>query len=308
MEGKGLVAAVVGIAVVVILIGSLVPLYDLQSDSETLDVFIIDGQSNAAYLNETGSVDLDVVNSTLGTPDHDLYYYGNSTRPTMFSDSDTDYQIRSIYSSGEYVVGGLVAPFAYYLSESQGRDILVLDVGISAQSITNLVPGSTGGDWKVDVIADALDAVSGYDHINMIGWTWLQGESDTSMAVSTYKSYFLDLEDYYKSIGCPNCYIVKTRDAYGGNATIAQTQLIASNAYIHLGTDMTEEFTGTDYMIDNLHYTQAARILIAEAVSEVIPVKSYGDWDSVNPLMAAIPMVLIIAVLLVAVSFVRSRE
>lgn len=304
-----LVGGIVLAAVVVILLASFSPFFQIQGDEDTLDVFIIDGQSNAAYVNQPGSADVDVVNDTLGSPDRSLFYYGNSTRPTMYNESDTNYAIRPIYVDGEYKVGGLVAPFAYYLSEAQDRDVLVLDVGISAQSIVNLVPGSVGGNWKTKVISDALSSITGYDHVNLVGWTWLQGESDKTMAVSTYTGYFNDLEDYYSSIGCPNCYIVKTREAYGGNATIAQENLIATNPNIHLGTDITDTFTGTDYMLDNLHYSQAARIIIAEKVVEIIPVENYGNWDSVNPILAVIPVVIIMAMIVGVAAFVlRSRE
>lgn len=302
-------AGVVTATVVIILLATFAPIYHIQSDSETLDVFIIDGQSNAAYKNETGSVDLDVVNADLGTPTHKLYYYGNSTRPTMYNESDTAYAIRPIYSNGAYVVGGLVAPFAYYLSQAQNRDILVLDVGISAQSISNLVPGSTGGDWKVTIITNALNSITGYDHINMLGWTWLQGESDKSMTVATYIGYFNDLEAYYTSLDCSDCYIVKTRESVGGNATIAQAQEIASNPNIHLGTDITDTFTGTSYMLDNLHYNQAARILIAEAVSEVIPVERFGSNESANVILAAFPALFICALIVgFSYSYLQNRD
>lgn len=296
------------ITVIIILLASFLPLYHVRSDSSTLDVFIIDGQSNAAYVNQPESVDLTVVNDELGAPSHNLYYFGTSYRPTMFHDTITDYTIRPIYSDGSYVVGGLVAPFAYYLSEHQHRDVLVLDVGISAQSINNLVPGSVGGNWKMKVIADALDSISGYDTVNMIGWTWLQGESDTTMAVATYTNYFTDLEAYYASIDCSQCYIVKTREAYGGNATIAQAEIIESNPNVHLGTDITDTFTGTDYMIDNLHYTQAARILIADAVCDSIPIEYYGDFETANILLAAIPVVIICTVLVCAITMYARRD
>lgn len=296
-------------AVVIILVAAFTPIFYVYDGDETIDVFIIDGQSNAAYKNENGSVDLDVVNESLGTPSYDLYYYGNSTRPTMYSDSDTDYAIRDIYTEGSYVVGGLVAPFAYYISEAQHRDILVLDVGISAQSITNLIPGSTGGDWKIGVITAALNSISGYDHINMLGWAWLQGESDKTMAIDTYIQYFDDLEDYYASIGCKNCYIVKTRYIAGGNATIAQNSLIASNPSIHMGTDITDTFTGTDYMLDGLHYSQAARIIIAEEVTKVIPVQQNIEWGSSADLLKIIPLLMVIALLIgMTVIILRSRS
>lgn len=295
--------------VIIVLITAFTPLFHVQSDNETLDVFIIDGQSNAAYKNENGSVDLTTVNADLGTPSNKLYYYGNSTRPTMYNESDTNYAIRSIYTNGSYVVGGLVAPFAYYLSESQDRDILILDVGISAQSISNLVPGSTGGDWKINIISDALDSITGYDHINMLGWAWLQGESDRTMAVATYTGYFNELESYYASIKCPNCYIVKTRESVGGNATIAQAQLIASNPNVHLGTDITDTFTGTSYMLDNLHYSQAARILIAESVTEVIPIEHYGNNNTINTILGIIPIIIVCAVIVGLIStYIRDRE
>ena len=300
MKTKIAICAVMA-AVIITLIATLSPIFNVQNDSETLDIFIIDGQSNAAYTNVEGSVNLDVVNPSLGEPSQKLYYYGNTTRPTTYTDSDKNYSMRPIYSNGSYIIGGLVAPFAYYLSQSQHRDILVLDVGISAQSISNLIPGSTGGDWKVKIINEALGSISGYDHINMIGWSWLQGESDTTMAVNTYIDYFNQLEDFYKSINCPNCYIVKTRSAYGGNATIAQSMLILSDPNIHLGTDITETFTGTPLMLDGLHYSQEARIMIAEAVVKVIPIYNFGEWGGGKQVLAAIPVLIIIA-LIVAVA------
>lgn len=299
---KKIVTASVGVVMVVMVLIALMPAYHAPSDNTTLDVFIIDGQSNAAYQNVAGSVDMDVVNNSLGVPDHKLYYYGSEYRPTMYSDTVTTYAIHPLYTT-EYVMGGLVAPFAYYLSESQNRDILVLDVGISAQSISNLVPDSVGGEWKIKIVKDALNSISGYADINLIGWCWLQGESDINMPVATYKAYFNDLENWYKSIGCENCYIVKTREQYGGNATIAQAQLIQSNPNIHLGTDITDTFTGTSYMLDNLHYDQAARILIAESVTENIPIKVYGNWETVDMLISIIPLILISGVLIAIVGY-----
>jgi len=285
----GAILAVVGI----VLLSAFIPLYHAPSDNNTLDVFIIDGQSNAAYSNVAGSVNLDVVNADLPTPSYNIYYYGNQTRPTMYNESDTNYGIHPIYSDGAYVVGGLVAPFAYYLSEKQQRDVMIINVGISAQSISNLVPGSIGGNWKMNIITNALDSVDNYPNINLIGWAWLQGESDINMPIATYTAYFNDLEDYYKSIDCPNGYIVKTREQYGGNATIAQNNIIATNPNIHLGTDITDTFTGTDYMLDDLHYNQAARIIIAENVVLNIPAVHYGDNNTVNTVIGLIPVLLI---------------
>lgn len=304
-----LVGGITLAAVVVVLLASFLPFFQIEEDGDVLDVFIIDGQSNAAYQNVSGSVDLDVINDTLGNPNKSLFYYGTSSRPTMYHESDTNYAIHPIYVDGDYKIGGLVAPFAYYLAKANNNDVLVLDVGISAQSINNLVPGTVGGNWKISVISDALSSITGYDYVNMVGWAWLQGESDTNMAVNTYMSYFNDLEDYYASIDCPDCYIVKTRLAYGGNATIAQNNLIAENPNIHLGTDITDSFTGTDYMLDNLHYSQAARIIIAEKVVQVIPVEDSKDWGSVNPILAVIPVLIILAVVVgIFALTMKSRE
>lgn len=298
------------VAVVTILIASFSPYFHVPDDEDTIDVLIIDGQSNAAYQTVAGTVNIGVVNATLGAPSHDAFYYGNSSRPTWYGEADTDYGIHTIYSdNGYYKVGGLVAPFGYYLTQKQDRDVLVIDVGISGQSISNLVPGSVGGNWKIDVIKGALDSITGYDNVNLLGWVWLQGEADTEMQISTYKSYFNDLEEWYSSIGCPNCYIVKTREITGGNATIAQSEIIASDPNVYLGTDITDSFTGTDYMLDNWHYSQAARIIIAEAVTETIPVKSYGDYDAINNILGVVPVILIIALVMgVAALMILKRD
>ena len=304
--GHRIVKFSVAIAVAVVMLGAFAPSMYITSDGNILDVFIIDGQSNAAYSNVDGSVDLNLVNAELKAPSHDLYYYGTVHRPAMNHDTDVNYGIHRIYD-GSYKVGGLVAPFAYYLSELQGRDILVLDVGISAQSIANLVPGSSGGDWKMAIIADALNEVSGYEKINMLGWTWLQGESDTTMPVDDYIAYFKELQKYYSSIGAKECFIVKTRAQYGGNATLAQDYLIDHDPFVVLGTDVTETFTGTPYMLDNLHYSQAARIIISDKVAEVIPIDHFGDFDTANMYLAAIPTLIILSLILSAAILVKNR-
>lgn len=294
--GKG-VTVVLAVLIIAVLIPVITAVSAPPSDN-VLEVVFIDGQSNGAYSNVAGSVDISLVNSELSEPATNLFYFGTSV-PTSGYASVNDCAIHPMYVDGEYTIGGLDAPLAYYLSEKTEKDVLVINISISAQSITNLVPGSTGGDWGISVVDKALSMITGYDSIKMVGWFWLQGESDKNMSVSTYENYFLKLDRYFNSIKAYDCYIIPVRESVGGNAHIAQINLINSYRTIHDATEIQNDFTlENGLLLDNLHYSQEARILLMEAsvnsmnFNEVNPY-NYVILGIIPILIIAIPIVLI---------------
>ena len=297
---NNLLKGTLAVIVATIVIMSMLPLFQ-EFDDDVLDVIVIDGQSNAEYYRDNnGMVNISEVNSVLGAPHHKILYYGTSTQPAGYHQrNDLDsYSIHEAYVNGSYVVGSLLAPLGYYYSEKSGHDILIINAGVAGSPIEGLVPDSTGGEWRSDLIDHVMPLIHGYSKINKIGWVWLQGESDKNTPISSYKESFYEIQEYYETIGYDNCYIVKTMYEHGKNATIAQAQLIIESSNIYLGTDITDTFPGTPMMkADNVHYTQAGRILIAGDLTKVLPVEKDGS-ETLMTLVSTIPIILIAALLL----------
>jgi len=313
--------SVILLTVGVILVGSLlVPFCFPQEDDNTLDVIVIDGQSNAQYWGWTANniCDPSAVNASgLGAPSHDLYYYGDAT-PTYYGPVYTQptydttlasYDLHKMYD-GDWKIGSYGPTLAKMISERSGHDVLVIDVGVGAAPIQWLTSTGPGGIWAEKIISDALSKVPSKYHVDMLGMVWAQGESDASTAVATYVERFNTL---YNSLndkfGLEKVYIIKTRDAYGGNAILAQEQLAADNENISIATDITDTFTTENGLLntDNLHYTQKGRTAIAEILGETIAYNEHPANESLE-LLKVVPVIIIAALVLAAAGIVMVRK
>ena len=293
-----LIATILATVIAIVIVVALIP--ELDNDSNSIDVIIIDGQSNAAPY--PGTTNLELVDQELGAPTHNIYYYGSpDSQPTWPEHYWKSYDVYPIYKDGAYVIGSLDGPLAYYLSEKQGHDVLVINSAVSGSKISELIPGNPKGDWGIELIENALNKLSGYRYVNIIGWVWAQGEWDSTTDIDEYKSDFLKLDNYFDSIGAYQCYIIKTKEHWG-NAVIAQRELVEEYPDIHMATEITESFTRENGMLlDGAgHYTQQARILVADSVADYIPIKEY-PWSDLKPLIDIIPL-LLVAVIIFAVS------
>ena len=305
---KWVVAATIGVIVTTML---LIPVCNLQDDENTLDVIVIDGQSNAQYWGWTTNnicSPSQVNSSGLEAPTHNLYYYGDSTPidygityPTPTYDITFEsYDIHPMYQNDSWVVGGYEPVLARSISEKSGHDVLIINVGVGAAQIKWLTSTGPGGIWADKVISHALSKIpSGY-HVDMLGLVWAQGESDDDTPVDTYIERFNKLyDDFSSTFGINKVYIVKTRDAVGGNSIIAQNELAADNENITIATDITDEFTTANGYLntDNLHYTQSGRSLIAEKLGEVIEYNEHEKFQG-QDLIALIPLLVIIGLII----------
>lgn len=294
---------IVTVAIAVIALTTvLIPvLNDAGHSPNTLDVIIIDGQSNAAYYSlDTSRCNPELVDLPL--PHHKLMYYGTENAPNDYLIGATSDGIYEMNRGDRWVIGGIEPTLAFYYSERSGNDVLTINIARGAQSITALAP--EGEYWQKGSasIADALSMVSGY-RINMAGWVMLQGEQDKTMAVETYKEHFMSLANYFDSIGANQCYLVKTREYYGGNATIAQSELVNEHDNIHMATDITDTFTVENGMLvngDPLHYSQRGRNAVGEALGNYIEVNTPPGME----LLPIIPVIIIVAILLGVVKVV----
>lgn len=270
---------------------------DAKEEPSTLDVIIIDGQSNAEYSSNTARTNMELID--LSAPEHKLMYYGSETAANSYPGSDS-YKLYEMYRDGVWQIGGLEPTLAYYYSERSGHDVLTINVARGAMGIAWLKPTGNGGIWAQGCIDKALSEITGYSRINMVGWVMLQGEHDKTMAVDSYKTQFMELDAYFDSIGAKYCYLVKTREYYGGNATIAQNQLVAEHPDIFMATTITDTFTEENGMLvtgDPIHYSQLGRNVIGEAVGKYMIV-----YESPTiPLLDIIPVLVIVAIVMGAV-------
>lgn len=295
--------------VAVILLGSfMMPIISDAAEDSVVDVIIVDGQSNAE---DWGSFSLTINDLYTEAPSRTVYYYGTPTTTTHYNDaSGTVYGLQPMYKSGSWVIGGYGPALCTEYAAKNHHDICYINIGYSGQSITTLMPNGSVGTWGFKIVGDALQALEPkYDKINMIGWIWAQGEADSSMAVDTYISDFEVVQAKFAEFGANHCYIIHTREYYGGNATEAQAQIAESDKNVTMTCLFTEDFTSADGEVFSdgpIHYTQKGRIIIAEELAKVIPTNAGGAEFS---LYLVIPAVMIVAIIIAAVSmFIRRND
>ena len=301
-------------AILVIAVATILTVYIVyplvenpDSYSNSIDVIIIDGQSNAEYSSSMSRVNPLLID--LPVPDHKLLYYGTESGANYIYGGVPSTGIYEMNRDGYWILGGIEPTLAYTYSQLTGHDVLTINVAVGAQSITKLSPDGTYWQKGAECIAEALSMLTGYSHVNMVGWIMMQGEADKNMAVDTYKEHFVDLMNYFKSIGANECYLVKTREYYGGNATIAQSELVEEYGNVHMATTITDTFTETNGLLvngDPIHYSQKGRNLVGTALGEYIADdEDQAPWES---MAIAIPIVLVIGIILFAARIVVSRN
>lgn len=310
------------VAVIVLVIVSsvmLVPLTD-ETNVKTLDVLIIDGQSNAEYGNTT-VCDPEVLNQEYtAAPATNLYYYGTSTAPANQWDwshqwgySWTAFHIHNAYDyeDHEWIIGGYEPILGNTIAEKSGNDVLVVNMAIGARSIAQLLPDGADGDYSWGVLEHALDEISpGYQVINMVGVVWLQGETDNGLGttVSQYKESFVELMNAFENYGADEFYLVATRDSYGGNASTAQDELAQEYSNVHMTTEITETFTIENGMLDSnpIHYSQKGRTAICNAIKDQIIIPE--TKDPVYELLSMVPVIVTAGIVLAVVGTVILRR
>lgn len=321
---NGLLKPLFSIFIALLLVGAvLVPVINSYDDSDTLHIFVLAGQSNAAYSDMPVRCNAEDVNDVLDAPSHDLYYYGteetpiqngtyvSTNTPPSYDTTFESYSIWSMYRDGSWAIGGEEPTLAKYASEKLGSDILVINTGVNGQTVAQLLPTATNGIYAKNVIDHALDSLDRekYPNIEFSGMVWIQGESDNynGTPIDDYIEDFNTIKSWYsKEYGIDRFYISKIRPYFGSNATEAQ-QIIADTSNNVLITDIAQGFTVENGLMtsDNLHYSQDGRNSVGTAVSELInPVAN----EEIR-ILSIIPVFVIIALILAfALYVIRFRD
>lgn len=301
-----IIAIALAIITITVIVVPVVETSSLDSVS-TIDILLIDGQSNGAYYaSNTTRCDPAVVNQELGAPEYKALYYGTQSGSSRVVGEDTT--IRSMYRSGEWKIGGEEAGLAYYLMQKNHRDVLVLNIARGATGIEELATGETWTDGKAVIEAALAKIDTMYEAKNFVGWIMIHGEADRNQSKAYYKQYFSILDNNLDKLGFEQCYFALPRYSWGLNAYDAMKELAAANPDIHIATDITETFTQANGLLnsDNLHYTQKGRTVLAKAIVAAIPANP--NEDSGNDLFLIIPVLLFVGVIMMAVSLMHSRN
>lgn len=319
------IQGIISIIVIVILLSTLATpvMQSAGGNEKTLDVLIIDGQSNAEY-GDTSVCDPEVLNEEYTEkPSRNILYYGTSTAPAnqwdwsmYYFKSWAAYHLHNAYdyATEKWIIGGYEPILGNTISKKTGNDVLVINMAIGARTIAQLLPDGADGDYSWGVLDHALNqAKRTYDSFNMVGVVWIQGESDKDTPVADYEESFEELMDAFDEYGLDDFYIVKTRDSYGGNSNIAQENIVATHDNVQIATDITETFTQENGMLDAnpIHYSQKGRDAISFAIMDKIDIDgSIVDTPTDKALIIVIGMVLLVLFIipvLIAIRVIKGR-
>jgi hypothetical protein len=157
-----------------------------------LDVYLLMGQSNAAYTH------YDASSSTVTLPGT-AYFYG-TTQPLHTLNYHAYKEICTVKSmnapDGTQTVGNIEAPLAASLYESIGNKVLIVNGGVSGVKINTFTPGNINFLRASEVFCDAMERIDRtlYDP-TVRSYIWIQGESDALTPVETYKTLFLEIHE-----------------------------------------------------------------------------------------------------------------
>ncbi len=250
-----------------------------------LDVFLILGQSNAAYHNASDPSNTYPV-PKLGT----AYYYGTFDKPVsgIYWDTSTDCRIHSMTESADKAhIGNIEAPFAAAYNRETGRKVLTVNGAIGGIPISMYVPGQESYSYVQAVFSDALLKID-TEHYDFIvrSYIWIQGESDSDTDVEEYKRLFMEIHESLLGIGDTKFssydfdygFISKVRSIDGVNSSIAQIQLAKEFKMIYLASTASDSFSMNNRTMldDDKHYSQSGDNIVGKELGEFIG-KIYSD-------------------------------
>lgn len=255
---------------------------DAQTKSD-IDVFILAGQSNAAYTFRANPSEVDTVCSP-GI----AYYFGSETSPVAYDqwDSSADYGIYDMVNSNHSAhIGGIELPFATEYYRLTGHKICIINVAVSGSKIAQWGFGAECYEWAKEVFAKAMDKLDDDFTPHVKSLLWMQGESNPTWQIEAYKNRLNNLidamsqtsaiENFNDDYAIDSCVISLTRQYRGVNTCIAQIQMAAEQDNVALGCITTDTFNYSNGLLynDNTHYTQKGRNIVGKDMAQ-----SFVKW------------------------------
>lgn len=249
---------------------------DVTVNKAQLDVFLLTGQSNAAYKPETIGTRIDPEKANPIPPFGTAYYYGTNSGPITYTAWESTHTLGSMQyltnPDGTAHIGGIECAFSAEYYSLTAHKVYTINCSKGDTSVTQWV-----GNNSMYLMSSELyqDAISQLDldkyEIHAMPYLWVQGESDNLWDTSVqYMGWFLDAynqicSDKYGEFH-PTSAIISLSDPDNAvNSSVAQ-RLLAQRYpdMIKLGSEASETFTQQNGLLnsDNLHYTQAGRNII----------------------------------------------
>ncbi len=279
MFGK---TAIILTALMMVCSGSAILAVDSSEaeNSEDIDVFLLAGQSNAAYgVRSTPETASPVCPVGVG------YFFGAPNRPVPYEywNSSATYGIYDMVNSdGTAKIGGIEQPFAATYYEETGHKVCVINVAVGGATIARWSVDGVFYVWAQEVFGKGLTALenAGFNPICK-GLVWIQGESDSTTEISDYKARFTAMFDsmshsnsengyFNDDYSLDNCIISLVRQSTGLNACMAQVQIDAESEDAKLGCIVCDQFTPENGLLmdDDLHYSQLGLNVVAENLAK----------------------------------------
>lgn len=287
-----------------------------------LDVFLITGQSNAAYSTAYPTaagpaVDPSTVDPSTASPvppPGTAYYYGTDTWYDYHQLGSPSF--RSLTSpDGGAVLGDKAPVFCATYHQETGHKVYWICGAYPGRAMETFVPNS-GATWLYMMVhvPAALAAVD-QDLYELVprGYMWIQGESDSSDPVDTYKEEFLAMHEAILAgrLGMVFDHCFMSLIAYG-NAQTAQLELSEEYPTITMSTEAATTFTDANGLLgDGLHYSQAGDNIIGAALGASCA-EYYAEQDTregpVDGIVAIVPVLIVLGLAVFVASVLIARR
>lgn len=279
-----------------------------------LDVYLITGQSNAAYRAVDPSAAKPLPH--LGTA------YAWMLEDGLYGQFNTDEapEMRPMVNlDGTAATGDKAPSFAATVNSITGHKTYWICGAWTNMSIINYNPTNNASKWVYmkDVVNEAMDAVdrSKFD-VKTCSWMWIQGEKDSDMSVEEYYDRFVTLNDAILSgeLGYKfnHCFISLIQSKWG-NPVQAQLQLAHDVPTISIGSDAALDFTVANGLMDadDIHYSQLGDNIIGEDLGSACGhLRSSGmpNTDMLGVLPVVVGIVVGIIAIMAAARLVMGRD
>lgn len=282
-----------------------------------LEIFVLWGQSNAAYYQE----DVSIVNKECTKCTSRAYYFGTLSEPLAIlspSPLSTNLDDCTIQSSanpdGSWRIGNIEAPFESVIckfNEEHSRPY-VINVGVGGQRLEYFTQGNPGYTLINSAIPAAISSID-LDHfeISYGAWIMCQGEANTSTSIAQYISDFEEVRTTLSGLSFNEGLIIQTVEKDGVNSSVAQSIIVDSYSGVYWGSTKTQGFSIANGLLvsDDKHYSQKGdNILGADCAETWLRLSGNNFEYTGQSLVYAIVPLVILAILVCVARAALSRS
>lgn len=286
----------------------------IQVGKAYLDLFLMMGQSNAAYTQP---------NRTLSEPIPPIgtsYFYGTANAPVYLYDWDpSDCAMHDVTATdGTANVGDKIPAFCATYYNKTGHKVYWVTAGVGGQSITKFQP-TNGQMWihTREVLENAILAIdSDYYDYSAKAYFWIQGEQDSNMTVPEYIERFKEIDHAIThgdlGIKFDTCILSQIRKPSGPTAWAADSIIADSFSNVYMGSTAATTFTKANGLMnsDNVHYSPLGNNIIGTDLANCAAALFHpAPGDAIDlELISVIPVLIIVAILMAAIGMVVVRR